>query len=104
MKYILKLIAKTSFKVASWCNYQLGLPQSKRVKPWFKNNGDETLRLNYPELNEGSIVFDLGGYKGQWASDIYARYNCAVYIFEPYSIYANNIRDRFAKNNKIHLF
>jgi len=37
--------------------------QRKRVIPWFAVNGDQTLRLNY-DLDANSLVFDLGGYKG----------------------------------------
>ena len=44
-----------------------------RAAQWFKDNGDKTHRLNY-NLNEKSIVFDLGGYEGQWASDIFSKY------------------------------
>ena len=31
------------------------------VDRWFGDNGDHTLRLDYP-LNEDSVVLDLGGY------------------------------------------
>lgn len=78
--------------------------QSKRVKPWIKDNGDRVLRLNYDDLDSDSIVFDLGGYEGQWASDIYSIYNCNIYVFEPYEVFATNIMDRFKRNNKIHVF
>ena len=33
-----------------------------RVKPWLDANGEEDLRLNY-DLNERSVVFDVGGYR-----------------------------------------
>ena len=45
-------------------------PQEKRVLPWIKDKGDKTFRLNY-DLHEDSLVFDLCGYEGQWASDIF---------------------------------
>lgn len=77
--------------------------QGKRVKPWIKDNGDKTLRLNY-DLSERSIVFDLGGYEGQWASDIFSKYLCAIYVFEPSLSYANNIKSRFSKNSQIKVF
>lgn len=78
-------------------------PQSKRVKPWFKNDGDKTLRLNY-DLDDNSTVFDLGGYKGQWSSDIYSKYCCNIHIFEPVEEYANYIMERFSQNKKIHVY
>lgn len=74
--------------------------QAERARPWFADNGDKTLRLNY-NLNEKSVVFDLGGYEGQWASDIYSKYRSRIYVFEPMPEYAKNIRERFKKNPDI---
>ena len=42
----------------------------------------EEIRHDYP-LNEDSIVFDIGGYKGEWSQIIYDRYKCKIYCFEP---------------------
>ena len=74
--------------------------QSIRVIPWFKDNGDKTHRLNY-DLSKDSVVFDLGGYEGQWASDIFSKYVCTVHIFEPYRVYAAKIQERFKKNDNV---
>lgn len=75
-------------------------PKKTRVAQWFADKGDETLRLDY-ELDENSLIFDLGGYKGQWASDIYAMYCCRIHIFEPVQEFAQEIKKRFRKNSKI---
>lgn len=77
--------------------------QARRVKPWVAAKGDKTLRLNY-DLDKTSIVFDLGGYEGQWASDIFSKYLSRVYVFEPYKEYAGRIRDRFKGNSNIEVF
>lgn len=77
--------------------------QAKRVVQWFKDEGDKTLRLNY-DLDTPSMVFDLGGYEGQWSSDIYSMYNCTIFIFEPHIPFAESIKNRFQKNPKIKLF
>lgn len=77
--------------------------QAKRCAPWFRDNGDKTLRLEY-SLSDDSIVFDLGGYEGQWASDIFSMYCCSIYVFEPVETFANNIKTRFANNKKIHVY
>lgn len=78
--------------------------QTLRVRLWFKINGDKTLRLDYPDLNNNSIVLDMGGYEGQWTSDIYSKYNSSILIFEPYKPYAEAIESRFKKNEKIKIF
>lgn len=63
---------------------------------WRADDG-EHLRLQYP-LAETSIVLDVGGYEGQWASDIYGRYRCTVHVFEPVPVFADRIEARFAAN------
>lgn len=73
------------------------------IEKWVADNGETTLRLNY-DLNENSIVLDLGGYKGQWTSDIYSRYNCKIFVFEPLEEFANEIRTRFERNKNIKVF
>ena len=76
------------------------VPMETRVIPWFRDKGDSTLRLDY-DLTAASVVLDLGGYEGQWASDIYSRYCCSLHVFEPVRAYAENIKRRFAKNAHI---
>lgn len=77
--------------------------QYERCKPWFAANGDQTLRLNYP-LNKDSVVFDLGGYKGEFATDIYNKYQSTIYVFEPIQSFYNIIKDTFVANHKIKPF
>ena len=85
-------------------NYIFPNKYAQMVRPWVKINGDKTLRLEYPELNNNSIIMDMGGYEGQWSSDIYSKYNSNIYIFEPYKPYAVSIESRFKKNEKIKVF
>src|SRR5262249_4318827 len=78
-------------------------PQEARVRPWFRDNGDKTKRLFY-DLGPESVVVDLGGYEGQWTSDIAAMYACYVHTFEPVPQFADYIRNRFARNPKISVY
>src|SRR5690606_13786512 len=64
---------------------------------------DAAMRFDYP-LGSDSLVMDLGGYEGQWASDIYARYRCRVLVFEPVKAFASQITDRFARNDDVEVF
>lgn len=75
----------------------------KEVKKWYAEDADERLRYEY-DLNSESLVLDLGGYKGQFASDIYARYNCRVLVFEPVISFAEKIKERFKRNSRIEIF
>lgn len=106
-----KIIARTFFSLS-----RLFRAAGKKVQPrdprwaailreWKEKRGDQTLRMEY-DLDADSTVFDLGGFKGQWASDIYARYRCKIEIFEPYLPFATGIEQRFAKNPdvRVHRF
>jgi FkbM family methyltransferase len=75
-------------------------PIRKQLKLWNANNGNRALRLDY-DLNQSSIVFDVGGYEGQWASDIYSMYHCRIYVFEPVGEFASQIQKRFSQNPNI---
>ena len=75
-------------------------PQTARVHKWWAADPQERQRYDY-DLTADSLVYDLGGYRGQWASDIFARYACAVEVFEPVPEYAGDIEHRFAANPKI---
>ncbi|MCJ7575557.1 MAG: FkbM family methyltransferase [Dehalococcoidia bacterium] len=75
-------------------------PQENRLIRWFRDNGDKTLRLNY-DLDGNSLVFDMGGYEGQWASDIFSKYCCTIHVFEPVIEFADKIEKRFSRNRKI---
>lgn len=74
--------------------------QKIELKRYRKDGGDYTLRFNY-DLDENSVVLDLGGYMGQWASDLYARYGCKIHIFEPVASFSTEISKRFSKNPAI---
>ncbi|MFK7935350.1 MAG: FkbM family methyltransferase [Saprospiraceae bacterium] len=69
---------------------------------WRERDGEQTLRYDY-DLSADSVVFDLGGFEGDWASEIYARYSAQIEVFEPHPAYANAIAKRFARNPKINI-
>jgi hypothetical protein len=73
------------------------------LQKWFAERGDQTLRLDYA-LNNNSIVFDLGGYKGEWASAIYCKYSCRIFIFEPSKEFFKKIQNRFLLNSDVSVY
>ncbi len=73
---------------------------SSEVRRWGGDRGDTTHRLNY-NLSPEAVVFDLGGYKGDWAHQIFTKFNCNVYIFEPIPSLYEGIKNRFSTNPKI---
>ena len=78
--------------------------QYAALEKWYKEDPHSLRRSSFDFLGDDSIVFDLGGYEGQWASDIAARYSCNIFIFEPVKEYYDIISDRFKFNRKIKCF
>lgn len=76
--------------------------QNKEVQRWFSDGGDYELRLDY-DLNEQSIVFDLGGYKGWFAENIDKKFQSKIYVFEPSISLYREMCNKFKKNFNIKL-
>lgn len=70
------------------------------VTRWTDDRGDYTHRLRY-DLNRDSVVFDVGGYKGEWAASIYCLYTCKIHIFEPMIGFADIIEQKFGSNRDV---
>ena len=70
------------------------------IRRWKTDKGDQTLRLNY-DLKRDSVVLDLGGYRGEWADNIHARYGCKIHVFEPVASFANGLATRFRSHDAI---
>ena len=65
--------------------------------------GGESLRLDYP-LGEGAVVIDAGGFYGDFAAEVLARFNCSrIDVFEPVQQYAEGIRKRFGEEGRVHV-
>ena len=70
---------------------------------WYRDKGDDYLRLKY-NLNKNSIVFDVGGYLGDFAEKISKKFDCKIYLFEPSLSFYNKCLERFKDNNNILCF
>jgi FkbM family methyltransferase len=73
------------------------------LKLWRLFDGDNSLRIDY-NLNTNSIVFDVGGYKGEWSEKLIPKYNCFIFIFEPVKEYYDIIINKFRNNKKIKVY
>jgi len=71
---------------------------------WNLRNGDNSVSLNYP-LNNSSLVFDIGAYNGTFTQNIYEKFNCNIYAFEPLTHYFEFLNTKFLKDkNKIKIY
>ena len=92
-------------KIASKANhlyklYVLRDPFLQNVRRWFADQGDQTLRLNY-RLDKSSVVFDVGGYLGDYADEVYKKFGCFIYLFEPVPEFYNQCVKRFTGNSSV---
>ena len=78
-------------------------PVALALDQWSRDQGDDTLRLQYP-LTAESVVLDVGGYRGDLAARIMDRYDPYIFIFEPCPEFFASIRDRFAHNSKVRVY
>jgi len=74
----------------------------KEVQRWFADKGDYTHNITY-DLNEDSVVMDLGGFTGLWAKQIITKYNPNMYIIEPIYDFYDGMVKTFEDNDKVKL-
>jgi len=67
---------------------------SDEVKKWVAAKGDSTLRVEYP-LDESSVVFDVGAYKGKWGEKIHEKYGSTIHFFEPVERHVKELLKKF---------
>jgi len=97
MNLIKKLRNKTNYLYARYVKRE---PFLLEVSRWFSDDGDNTMRLDYP-LTKDSVVFDVGGYHGDFAEVINQKYHCKVYVFEPVKEFYELCVKRFKNNSKV---
>ena len=69
-------------------------------RQWLASNGDQTHRLDY-QLAAEDIVFDVGGFRGDWTAEIDRRFGSQIHIFEPVNRFYQSICTRFANSKNI---
>lgn len=86
--------------LALWYAQRLGPEQSQRIRAWRALSPNERLRYEY-DLGPGSTVVDIGGYLGDFATEITARFSARVHVYEPIPKYCDIIERRLGANPKI---
>lgn len=70
------------------------------IEGWLEADGDNTLALDW-DLNESSIVMEIGGFEGRWAQQMWDKFHCYILVYEPQLWAAEKMMKRFAGNKKI---
>jgi FkbM family methyltransferase len=79
--------------------------QRRLIKAFRAEHGRST-PAHYTHLKPGDVVLDVGGYHGDWAEDMAARYGVVVHVFEPHPRFVQMLETRFQgrKDIKVHGF
>jgi phospholipid N-methyltransferase len=75
------------------------------LNKWFADKGDYTHNINY-ELDNDSIVIDLGGYHGLWIDEILKKNNPhipKIILVEPVPEYYNHLVKKYENYEKINV-
>jgi FkbM family methyltransferase len=67
---------------------------------WGKS-GKEKLRYEYNIKNSKGIIFDVGGFNGDWTSKMSSLYKGTYHIFEIFPEYVDKLRKRFSSSDII---
>lgn len=94
------LLRKIGFGFSKLANLAYTDSREEAKQRYLEDEKRDALRLRY-DLGPQSTVVDVGGYEGQWASDIYSMYRCRIEVFEPIPDFAKRIRERFRQNPDI---
>lgn len=71
---------------------------------WEQDGGPEKM-IAFQGIGKDSYVFDIGLYKGWWSEQIYSRYGCILYGFEPIWQYFEEARNRLTRlTSRVNLF
>lgn len=64
---------------------------------------EESDRLNLP-LTADSVVLDIGAHEGWFTGELWNKFGCNIYAFEPVARFRVKLEERFRGNNKVVIF
>jgi len=76
---------------------------SMQLHAWYRDDVKGEYRYAY-DLNGNSLVFDIGGYQGEWAEKIYDLYKSNILIFEPHPVFYMKLVDKFSEIEKVTVY
>ncbi len=84
-----------------WLTHVAKDPRVLAYRAWKRDNRGRDLRLDY-DLPRDAVVFDLGGYLGDFASDVHGKFGATVHLFEPSLTFHAACVDRFRTTPEVH--
>lgn len=75
----------------------------ENLEAFYAENNEKQICTNYNLTNQ-SIIFDVGAYHGNWSYEMYQKYNCIIYCFEPTSLGFSKLQNKLSELNNIFLY
>lgn len=69
----------------------------------FYRKGGQALLHDGFDVGDEDTVLDVGGFHGEWTSEMVARYGCRSVVFEPMPEYVRLLEARFGRNRRVKL-
>lgn len=70
------------------------------IAQWKRDRGEQELKFNFPLTSE-SVVLDVGGFRGDFAHEVFSRFGCKVLVFEPMPEFYDQCVKRFRDNPNV---
>ena len=70
------------------------------VDKWISTDKDNTYLLDH-NITENSIVMEFGGYRGEWTKNMYEKYGCNIFVYEPVKKNYDYLSHMFSSVEKI---
>ena len=101
--FVRKALGRVSFYVKELCLVHIAKNEHAiLVRKWYRDTANIDFRFDQA-LNSNSIVMDVGGYLGDWSSEINERYHPVLYVYEPVPEFFDSLELRFSRYKNVHL-
>ena len=98
--FVLKIIGRVKYAIRYYLLRDIKL---RSYRDWLRDDGDHTLLVNC-ELNSDDLVFDVGGYVGDFAAAILTKSESNVFVFEPVKSFYDICERRFSEVDAIRCY
>lgn len=101
-QFVSRILKKSGLYLSKVADGLYVSPRNQYKKEFEQKDLEQMLKTSF-SLTTTSVVIDVGGYRGDWASDIYSRYRCPVFVLEPVIAFCQHLRTRFSQNPDIQI-
>lgn len=107
MKLIYLFFYKVNYKIVQYYQaYFLRKPEALLALDFIRKDRKFDYRHRY-DLKPNALIFDCGGYKGDWTArmlDLYQEKEPRIYVFEIVDTFIKHLEQQFQRNEQVKIF